>query len=386
MFWIVLTALIGINFAPFVFVQLDIWHAQGFFFQVMVLGMFAFSLRKNLPLALFIGWCGLNTSVFCFMSQTKNQYNVNQFFPFFNLICMVIFYQSILASVKKVNIIKIIDALRMVCLIQMGFCVLQVLGFSQFFQLLYPGNRHFNNLVVGFIGQPTHLSGLLAMCAPLFFIRRNLTDILGLVLMFIILFFTGTTKGDPSISGFAILIVCSTYYLFNLDKKKGIILVSTLVGLCIAAFFLLPHGNFFHPHGRYEIWSYYIDLFRQMPVTGAGLGIVRQISPQTDFPRAHHLHLEGFQLAFELGVIGFILFMNLVFKFFKSNHTNEIELMLKTMFLGFLISSCFNYPAHLWLPSSLAVFAYAGFIALKAEDKIACLNETSNKKSSLSYH
>ena len=388
MFWIVLTTLVGVNAAPLIFFKLNIWGAQNFFIYIMVLGIFCWSLNKNLPLALFTFWTGLSTCAWLLSYKMGGKLNLDLTNQFFNFICAIVLYKGIMASVNSTNIHKIINALRYVVIVELMFCGLQFFGYSQFFTLLQPNSKHFNNIVVGFIGQSTFIAGLLAMSAPIFFIKRDLTDKLSIILLVLILFTTGTTKGDPSSTGFLVMIVVALYYSFYINKKVFLTVLSFIVVFGVGLLFILPKNIvelLFNSHGRFPMWAYYMDLFKQMPVTGGGLGTVANIAHKTDFPRAHQLHMEFFQLAFELGLIGLCLFGNMILDFFKIKHVNETELALKTIFLGFLVYSCFLFPAHLWLPSSLAIFAYAGMYAMK-EERHAGINSTPNQKSGFIYN
>ena len=388
MFWIILTTLVGVNVAPLVFFKLNIWGAQNFFIYLMVLGIFCWSLSKNLPLALFVFWVGLSTCAWLLSYKLRGQLNLTLTTQFFSFVCAVVLYQGIVKSVNSLNIDKIINVLRYVVIVELIFCTLQFFGYSQFFALLQPDSKHFNNLVVGFIGQPTFLAGLLAMSAPLFFIKRNLTDILSLILLTLVLFITGTTKGDPSSTGFLVMGMVILYYSFYVSKKIFYIILFGMIVIGLGLLFLLPKdiiNLMFNSHGRFGLWVYYLDLFKQMPITGGGLGTVINIAEKTPFPRAHQLHMEFFQLAFELGLVGLCLFGNMILDFFKIKHVNETELALKTIFLGFLVYSCFLFPAHLWLTSSLAIFAYAGMYAMK-EERHAGINSTPNQKSGFIYN
>jgi len=78
--------------------------------------------------------------------------------------------------------------------------------------------------------------------------------------------------------------------------------------------------------------------------------------------------MEFFQYLLEIGLIGFILIINLVKSFIEVKIEDRLELVLKSMVVGFLISCCFNYPSHLWLPATRAIASYASLMVLK-EDK-----------------
>ncbi len=60
----------------------------------------------------------------------------------------------------------------------------------------------------------------------------------------------------------------------------------------------------------------------------------------------------------------------MILSFMKNKAENRLELTLKTIVVGFLVSCFFNYPAHLWLPATWVMFFYAAFYALKNEELI----------------
>ena len=86
---------------------------------------------------------------------------------------------------------------------------------------------------------------------------------------------------------------------------------------------------------------------------------------------ARQLHLEPLQFLFELGFIGFMFICYLVKDFLNIHSEDRLQLVLKTLCVGYLLSCLFNFPVHLWLPTSLAIFAYSAFHVLKeAKDGI----------------
>jgi O-antigen ligase len=177
--------------------------------------------------------------------------------------------------------------------------------------------------------------------------------------MGLVLLYTSTTKNDPAISGYVVAL-CVFIYFFK-----------SLWWLCLIPlsliFFVYAPDEFLSPRGRLLLWKEYFRMFHQMPITGAGIGAINNIYRHTAFPQARHLHMELFHFMFELGIIGGVLIINLVNGFFSNKAEDRTELVLKAMVLGFLVSSCFNYPAHLWLPSTVAMFAYASLFSLKGK-------------------
>jgi len=379
MFYILFILLIGVNFSPFLFPKLDIWHAQGFWAQICLFVAFSClffekPLRRsmNVPLGLLHVWIAASTAFFCYTAQVNGIYDTAHFFPYFNFLCLLILYKCITDYLNRKQIIFILNALRYVIVANLIICVLQMYNLSQFFKMInFPvpehglDKNHIPSIVSGFIGNGTHLSGLLASCSPLFFWKFNREDKLILVLIFLVLTQTGTMMGDPAISGFIIFIFLCIYYF---RPKPVFFLVTGVVGILLL-FTLKDYlpKEFFWPQGRLKLWEYYGGLFTQYSVTGTGLGSINMMYLNTPFPKARHLHMEFFQYTFELGIIGGILIINLVLEFFKQISKNRLEYTLKALVIGFLISCCFTYPAHLWMPSVFVIFFYAAFQALNKE-------------------
>lgn len=249
----------------------------------------------------------------------------------------------------------------------LGLCVLQYFGYAQFFRMLFDDIYH-TNPVVGFLGNGTHLSGFLASTIPIFLFRGKREDYLALALMGCVMCTTGTTLNDPAISGFIVAIVV---WLFFFKNNLKVLIPSVLVlgGIGVIAYLNLPK-QFFCGMGRLKIWHEYLVLAKPMAITGSGLGSVQILSKFSGVPTAKHLHNEYIQFTFEMGLIGGVLLLNLVKKFFEDKAGNRLQLCLKTMVVGFLVSSCFNYPAHLWLPVTWAIFAYGSLHCLKNEEKL----------------
>lgn len=379
MIYLILITLIGLNLAPFIFHNLDIWHAQGIWSQLSILVLFSSTFfvkpikeGKNIPLGILHLWVGLWTAYVCYLSQVMGQYNINSFFPYFNFLCLIIFYRIITEHITGKEIGKILVWMKYAVVVTLFMAVLQKFGVSQFFQVFEktdPNEMMYNNNpVVGFIGNGTHLSGFLAMCVPLFLVKVNRENILSLVLMFLVLIDCGTTIGDPSITGFIIYFTIIGIYL--LAKHKKIFILALLLFL-IGAFLIYPHlpEDFFNPQSRGEMWGFYWDkAVNHRPVTGLGLGKVNQIYKMTPFPKARHLHNEYLQYFFEIGLIGIIGILYCIKDFFSIRNTNDLQFYLKLIVLGFLISSLLNFSSHLWLPSVWVMFAYAATYSIKNEE------------------
>ena len=242
MFLILLT-IIGINIVPFIFFKLDIWQAQAFWILMMVLAMFCWQLVrvpneikiKNIPLALFLGWAGINTAYFCLTGD----YDSFIFWQFFNIFCAFFAYKFLLQYVTVSHLENLVKAIRWVVIANLIMCGLQIFGLSQFFEPLSTNTWAMDNMVVGFIGQPTHLAGFLAMFIPVFLYRVSRETILCLILMGLILcFYTGTTKGDISIGGVMTAVLSLLYFSYHKGIKYFTKVIAFLLLIGISVFFV----------------------------------------------------------------------------------------------------------------------------------------------------
>lgn len=367
------------------------WHAQGFWVQAGILLLFTGSFFQkgnkvvvgNKPLGALHIWVGAQTLYFCFMSQVASKYDTSHFFPYFNFVCLLLLYKFIVEYLNKEMIERILEYMRWLLIVTCFLCTLQYFGLSQFFDFIRKDHpsffEQFNNLVTGFIGNGTHLSGFLATCVPILFLKWRRENFLIIILIFLILTQAGTNKYDPSASGFCVLILISYFYLYFKNRKAfwwaGLVgFISVITLFCIfseTAWF----GKFLRPTGRMLLWSYYLPLFKRFAITGTGLGTINEVFKAIGSRgealglNARHLHLEYYHFALELGLIGLVLILNLIKEFFNGEN-EDTTLVLKTIVLGFLISCLFNFPAHLWLPSTYAMFAYASVYAIKNEETL----------------
>lgn len=372
---LILIMLVGINLAGFIFRPLDIWHAQGFYTQICLLVIFAWMFVEkpkriegpNIPLGLVFLVVGINVSVLCYFSLLQKKYNIANFYPFFNFLCLLVFYKICVTYLTAKTIRQIMVILKYTVTATLFLCVLQAVGLSQFFSLIHPDELYLNNLVTGFIGNGTHLSGFLASMIPLYLIKPSREDILSLALLLIVLCLCGTTIGDPSIAGFIIAAAIGAGYLWRVDRRKlgyllGFILIVCTLALRVASPRFLHH--FFETNGRISLWKYYWQIFVHYPITGIGLGKLNQVYQMTPYPGFRHLHLEYFQFLLELGVFGGVVIVNLITSFLKTVAQDRIQLCLKLSVIGFLLSCCLNYSAHIWIFTTYTMFFYSAFTLL----------------------
>lgn len=369
MFYILCVIIIGVSFAPLLIIKPDMWIAQGIWVQAGIGLAFSWlffekpknKFIRNIPLGLLHLWLVIQLAFIFYFTVLKNKYDVSHFFAYFNFLCLLILYWIIILYLNKDNIEKLMKLMKLTVNITLLISALQILGLSQFFGVIATHERH-NNLVSGLLSNGTHFSGFIASCVPLFFWQMKRQDIFSIILMLIVMMFTGTTIGDPSISGFIVLIVLF-FYFYKKDYKKVVI---GAIFLAVIGIFLFYHSpdKLFSIQGRMTFWPKYALILKRYFITGIGVGGYSILYPNIT-PLATHLHLEYYEFLLELGLIGMVLIINLIKNFFEDRVINQEQLVLKSMVLGFLVSCCFNFPAHLWLPATWCMVSYAMYFALK---------------------
>ena len=374
---LILIFLTALHLAPLLFFKTNMWIAQGIFSGIMIGVMFGtFFLQKplrgiprNLPLALLFFWVAAQVAFLCYGAQVNNKIDFQHFFPFFNFLCIIIFYICVVCFLNQKWVYLILKFIRYAVIGELLLCVLQYFGLAQFFALYQPGAYQNYSIVVGLLGNGTHLSGFLAMCSVLFLDNKR-ESYLALILMVLVLFFCSTTVGTPAISGFVVLITSIVVFLYNRDKRILCLVVFFGAIFTYILFNIASQKNISEIlsfNGRLSIWEYYLGLFKSQgfAMTGYGLGTIGGIFQKTPFPTAMHLHNEYLHYMFELGIVGITLIIYLIVDFLKKEINCTEALQCKIIFIGFLVSSLFNYPSHLWMVSIYSVFAYGAVIALE---------------------
>ena len=360
-----------IPYSVFIFRDINnLWQVQGYFVQLCVLILFSLSYIKkplrsvnNKSFGILILALGLNVIYFQAIALSQEGYT-NSIFPFFNFICIVIFYNVCVQYLNKEGIRRCLTFLKYSALVMIFFSVFQKFGFTQFIKYIeVPAAHHATkNAITGFIGHPTHYAGYLGMMLPLFFGKKR-ENILAVILIWILLLFYTNYSVEVSSTGLLVGLGVCGYYFYKINKRLFFLTLSLLFVIGGILYRVIPKDiieKLVYSTGRVEIWDRYFELSKSSWVTGRGLGFVRV---QKEYFK--HLHNEFFQVYLECGIGAFLAVLYCVIEFFRVKvKQNKTTLQLKSMFIGFLIYSLFVYPAHLWVISTIAIFCYAGITVL----------------------
>lgn len=372
--YLILFLICGLPFSAFLFPKLDIWHAHGHFFQVGLLILLGWSFfeqpkrieKSNKPLGLFVFWAGVITAFYWFVVLSKyKEYPIILFFPFFNLLCFVFFYNICTKYLTVKNINQILLYLSYTIFAVVIYSILQICGLDQFYkhfnENIGPGQQYGDQLV-GTIGNTTHLAGYLAICQPIFF-KKTPLNIIALILLWFVIIMT------KSASGLFIAIFGLLFWL-TIRKHYKILALSILfgiLGLYLFKDYLITFCDF---SGRLEVWKILLTKFQERPITGWGIGILNafKIAPHASLWK--HAHQEYLQIAVELGIVGLAMVLwcivDYTLNFIKLPKTNII-LRLTTIFYSFILLGLFSFPTHLWLIASMGMLSYTFPYIIKEE-------------------
>ena len=350
-------------FGHFLLNKCDIWHSQGFIFQIGVLILLCYSFFEkpkrqvvNKPLGVLFAYMGLTTAIICYITlATTRRYAVLIYQPLFNFLTFVIFYKVTTEYLTPKDINNILKWMSLSVGLVLIYCVVQIFNLDPFYRPLSSPIGTKQDFLVGTIGNSTHLAGYLAMCQPLFF-KKGWYNYLALALIWIIIFMTSSASG--LIVGLSILI----FWLYMNKQYKYIGLLSLLL---VVPFIIYRNhiAEFFSFNHRLEYWGILMQRWTLNPIFGSGLGILNawKINPQTTIWR--HAHLEYLQVMVELGIVGLGLVIWGIIDYYKRFIKSDLRIV--SIFTGFLILCLFNFPCHLWLLASIGMVGYSFPYALE---------------------
>jgi len=348
----------------FFFRQVDIWASQGQFVQVGILILFCYSFFENpkyvqqinKPLGSFLCWAGLVTAYgWITVFSATQHYPIKIFMPFFNLLCFVWLYKLITEYLDSVSIEKILKWLKYSVILLLFYCVLQYLKLDEFLRGVSGHDE-----LVGVIGNPMHLAGLLALFQPLFF-KKSRENILSLILLWLIILATGSATG--LVAGVMVIL----FWLWFKNRKLAIGF-SILSFASLVALYVVKSSFFFNSE-RFRIWGQTFQIIKDKFITGFGLGTFGLSEINKGGMHWQHLHNEYYQIVFELGIIGLVLILWCIWDYFNKFNSlkTDLTIRLASMFFGFCLLCEVTFFSHLWVTSCIAMMAYGSLYALKNE-------------------
>jgi hypothetical protein len=164
---------------------------------------------------------------------------------------------------------------------------------------------------------------------------KNIGSYLLMLFSGMILLFAGGSRG-PVISVIIVFLIKQSYLVSN----KKLFLLLTVIFLCLAIGYLFIGGylfetDFYSIYARFDLISSLFDIDLQF-MTGSGIGSFALLTSGDDvtyYP--HNIFLEIF---FENGFSGVVLFLTLLYLFFKSFKPNIVYLLCVYFFIASLVS------------------------------------------------
>ena len=344
-YFLVLGCVIVVSFAVSLETQHPFEAIKVLLFQFFVLlaGFFlifgavltnTFPIRKDPICVLVLLYLGYNTLSFIFSPYADRGY-------FINLSLLVLFFFAVVVSVNsEKKIIYLVYAIAVVVGISSIYSFFQFFGldFSPFVNPF--GVRGLGTRVISFFGNPNEFAAVLVISLPLllsgFFIKKGAPRyLLGICILFAIagLLLTNTRAALLGCSVSIVLFFVITHG--RVDKKKYLWSLSTVVVLVVTGFFYSLGTGVEGSELRYSWWQNTFKIVQDHPLFGTGVGSFNVYYPayreeSTDFAfkihgnddRLEHVHNEFLEVLSDLGILGLLLFLGILFAFFYKYYVN----------------------------------------------------------------
>ena len=197
----------------------------------------------------------------------------------------------------------------------------------------------------------------------------------------------------------AMVIIVSLFVIPTSLNEKGTVLSTIKERVSISQL-----GSEFTTGRRAAIWKYTILMIKDYPLLGSGIGSFQYNSlryqakffDQGDnralypYGVADKTHNEYLQLAAELGIIGLIIFIWLIFAYFyyglkilkreKERYKQGVIIGLMGSIMAFLIDSIFWFPLHHSFTSSLFWLCLGLLVVMGSKEDTAVYKSEPNKK------
>lgn len=327
-----------------------------------ILGYYKIRPFKNFYFALALAWC--------FFVSFISRYEFSYYFLFYMFLgtFAIILLSSVELKQEEIKNIskKVIKAVAIVGLVNLFYCVLQVLCLDQFFRVksanfLYRlGDGSFTHRLVGFIGNPSLLSIFLAFILPVYlYIKERWAYFTFILALFVIFLCESST-------GYIVALSTILFYLFFNNKKVFVtlIILLTIIGSIFTGLYFnkckSKFDDLLNGTGRTQVWLRGIDVWRGKnnnfttsmgAITGHGLRSweyeigQKEQNVHNQWREAHNDYL---QIAFETGIVGitlYLMFILYLFKIFLSDITKEKSTMMACL-VGFAISGFTLFPLY----------------------------------------
>lgn len=324
--------------------------------------------KKSKPMALLLGW-----SIFLFFlykgffvnDAVKNANFTLNPIALFNLMNIVLygFFYYILHQIK-LDTDKIYKTFCFIAIVQSVYVLLQFLQLDQFFlNISHLINNQKVSWPVGLWANEALVSWCIAICSPFFLRFKEPRFKVGYGVCFMACLATKCSAGIVAfILGFIF------WLFFTKGRKYAIIL---LVCLSLFGAWALQSGKFtyyFNPTHRFEVWKKAIDIYKEKPITGRGLGSFRMefynLAPE--FRSDGHwaqAHNDYIQVLYEHGLVGLGILLSLMWITFLSFWRKRVGLIPVTSLFVMAMLAFWGFPFR----TSMGVLALVSLVLAEKE-------------------
>lgn len=323
---------------------------------------------KNKYILFFISWVFI-TFIFnwylplTFPINGKSLINLWTIQPMITFTLALFASHICMSSLMKDDYIRIAKAICLSAMLLCAFGYMQVLG-------LCPTGGIFNyagNKFLGFLDNANVSGAYLALSIPLFLYfveKKEKKYILGVLLVL-----TGLILTKSKISILAGVIGIFTYIILAYKKWVRITAIVMLVlFIFTAAFFVQQSFIKDGFDGRWECWKLAYEQFKNNPLFGQGLGIVKTWEMVPDSVTRTiwvYLHNDYFEIAVQFGILGLFLVLLILINTFRNfNYKSDSKINFAYMgsFVVFLILMVGSFPLEI---APLALLGLVNFWAVE---------------------
>lgn len=342
------------------------------FFDLICMGLICFSLNTGLRkryfnkyLAWFSSWVFFTIFLgfylpFSLSFNNRQMINLTILEPMIHFILGLWASYVVLSYFDKDDYLKIARFVCISSILISSVGILQKAGLDIFGEI---ARYNHGNRICAFLDNPNLVGNYLCLTLPFFFLKENRKFIFGLMLAIIAIILT---LSELSI---ACAIVGLIVYLLLINRRKVIqIAVSVFILFSGAAIFLNQKLVIGFASDRLNIWKAGWVRFKDNPIFGQGLGIVKSwgaMPNPVNNTRTLNLHNDWFEITVMLGIVGLVLLIIVIvnsIRKFNYRQDNVVGFVYLASFAAFLFLMAGSFPIEI---APLALFGLLNWWAVE---------------------
>ena len=255
---------------------------------------------------------------------------------------------------------KIAKAICFSAVLVTVFGIMQVVGLDPFGQIAkYNHSNHFSAC----LDNPNIVGNYLCLSLPFFFIFKEKKYLFGGLLVILGIFLAKSTLV------FICTLVGICFYAFFTYRKSIIVKSAITVLIVLLLLFCFTNKSFLKLEsgfdGRLDVWQQSIEIIKENPLFGQGLGSFRayEMKHRQVSTTCLVLHNDWLERVVEIGVLGLVLLVLIVIRSFRNfdyKNTNPLALGYLTSFLIFLMLMCGSFPVEIAPTALLGLIGFWG--------------------------